>query len=90
MGTRAKPAICACDACESAHPFRRGDYATTKAWNIADCERVRIVRAEYLSLPVLVDGEWAPDGKRERWLHVEFRDGGRLLAHPSNLVPVVD
>lgn len=70
--------------------FKRGDRAMTKAPRPENCQRVRIVRAEYLSLPVLVDGEWLPNAKRERWLHVEFADGGRMLAHPSNLMEEID
>lgn len=39
-------------------------------------ERVRVVRAERIP---------RADGAIERWLHVEFPDGSRLLMHPSRL-----
>jgi len=75
-------------ATASAAVLKKGDRARTVATFAAASEEVTIVRAEYLNHPsyVDVDGSIVP-ARRERWLHVRFADGGRLLAHPSNLVP---
>lgn len=69
--------------------LKRGDVARTRPTFAAEGEVVTIVRAEYLNHPTYtdVDGTIVP-ARRERWLHVRFADGGRILAHPSNLVPV--
>ena len=65
--------------------LKRGDAATTKATPFAEAEAVRIVRAEYLDHPAYVDVDGPIPARRERWLHVEHADGGRVLMHPSNL-----
>lgn len=56
----------------------RGDHANTIGPN---AEPVTIVRAEYLNHPAY----GTTPACRERWLHVRFADGGRVLMHPSNL-----
>lgn len=68
--------------------LKRGTKARTKATPIAQGEDVTIVRAEYLDHPAytLADGTLV-EARRERWLHVRYADGARLLVHPSNLVP---
>lgn len=67
--------------------LKRGDAARTVPTFAAEGEDVTIVRAEYLDHPAYtdVDGSTVP-ARRERWLHVRFADGARLLVHPSNLV----
>ncbi len=42
----------------------------------------------YLDHPAYVDVDGPIPARRERWLHVEHADGGRVLMHPSNLEAV--
>lgn len=66
--------------------FRKGDEALTAGPNGG--ERVTVIRAEFLNHPAFVDVDGPKPARRERWLHVRFADGARLLTHPSNLVAV--
>lgn len=68
--------------------LKRGDAARTVPTPFAQGEDVTIVRAEYLDHPAYVGVDGPVPARRERWLHVRFADGARLLVHPSNLVPV--
>lgn len=65
--------------------LKRNDHAVITGVDGSNPETVRIVRAENITL-----GTGSPEWPlhTERWLHVEFPDGARLLAHPSNLAPV--
>lgn len=66
----------------------RGAQAITRRTPFGGGEEVTIVRAEYLNHPAFVDVDGPKPARRERWLHVRFADGGRLLMHPSNLQAV--
>lgn len=65
-----------------ADAIRKGETVRTTSY-----EPVTVVRAEYLNHPTFVgaDGETVP-ARRERWIHVRFADGGRLLTHPTHLM----
>lgn len=66
--------------------LKRGDAARTVGTAFAAPEDVTIVRAEYLDHPAYMGVDGPVPARRERWLHVRFADGARLLVHPSNLV----
>jgi len=68
--------------------LKRGDRAHTVPTFAAEGEEVTIVRAEYLDHPAYMDVDGLVPARRERWLHVRFADGGRLLTHPSNLTRI--
>lgn len=61
--------------------LKRGQAATVTRTG----EPVTIVRAEWLSHPAYVDVDGPVPARRERWLHVRFADGARLLTHPDHL-----
>lgn len=70
----------------NARRLKRGTTAMTRTIGDVPAEPVKIIRAEYLNHPAYIGLDGPVPARRERWLHVEFADGGRLLAHPSNLV----